>query len=247
MSSFNLKARDHLSTADSKRRFNLSHFTESAPRYDLATRMLSFGRDSAWKQRLIEILPSMEQPFCVDIACGTGDVAFSLAEKYPKGTILGTDLTEAMVKIAEKRNTADNVTFEICDMCNLNVSSDSVDVLTGSYAIRNAPDLRAALDEIKRVLKPGAIAAFLDFSKPENKTMQKIQYGLLKFWGSFCGLVLHANPEVHGYISASIRSFPDRERLQELFKESGFEVVKRESLYLGMLEITLVRKRAGLD
>ena len=247
MSKFNLKAKDHLSSSDDKRRYNLCHFTESAPRYDVATRMLSFGRDSAWKRKLIEVLPALENPFCVDIACGTGDVAFSLARKYPDGTILGADLTGAMIAIADKRNKFDNVSFETCDMCNLNIRASSVDILTGSYAIRNAPDLHLALKEIDRVLKPGAWAAFLDFSKPKNKILQKIQFALLKFWGSFCGLVLHANPEVHGYISASIKNFPDREQLQHMFEAAGFDVVKQKSLYLGMLEILLVQKQTELN
>lgn len=246
-SKFNLKAKDHLQTPDSKKLYNLHHFTESAPRYDIATRMLSFGRDRAWKDELIKILPEASAPFCLDLACGTGDIAFGLAKKYPQGKILGLDLTEAMIEIAHKRNAQQknesaNVSFIAADMCVTGLEANSVDILTGSYAIRNAPHLDSALEEIYRVLKPGAIAAFLDFSKPSSKLGQKIQYGLLKFWGSFCGLILHGNPEVHGYISSSIRSFPDREQLKHTLERHGLQVVQSKKLYLGMLEITVVRK-----
>lgn len=239
---FNLRAKEYLDSADSKREFNLQHFTESAPRYDIATRILSLGRDAAWKQELIRALPEMQSPVCVDIACGTGDVAFALARRYPHAEILGTDLTQAMIDIANRRNTFSNVRFLACDMSRLDLQDNSVDILTGSYAIRNAATLEDALAEVHRVLKPGAIAAFLDFSKPKSSSAQKVQYYLLKFWGGLCGLLLHANPEVHGYIAASIKKFPDREKLKQIFEQKGFELVKKKKLYCGMLEILLLSK-----
>jgi demethylmenaquinone methyltransferase/2-methoxy-6-polyprenyl-1,4-benzoquinol methylase len=240
---FNLKAKDYLDSAESKRFYNLQHFTESAPRYDLATKMLSFGRDAAWKRKLIAILPIDEQaPFCVDIACGTGDIAIGVAKKYPTGEVLGTDLTQAMVDIANVRNTLPNLKFETADMCSLDLRSSSVDILTGSYAIRNAPSLNDVLLEINRVLRTGGKAAFLDFSKPRSKLSQKIQFALLKFWGSFCGLVLHGNPEVHGYISQSIKDFPDEIELDKKLKAAGFKKLKEEKLYFGMLKLILLQK-----
>lgn len=241
-SAFNLKASQHIGTAEGKRYFNEQHFTESAPRYDLATRMLSFGQDRSWKRKLLKILPPQKSPRCVDIACGTGDISFSLAQKYPDGSILGVDLTQAMVDIAEKKNSYENLTFAAADMCSLPLESSSVDILTGSYAIRNAPSLADALEEFNRVLAPGGLAAFLDFSKSRSRAMQLVQSGLLGFWGRFCGLVLHGNSEVHGYIAESLRSYPNVDELGDYFRQAGFKIVRREKLLFGMLELTLLEK-----
>lgn len=231
---FNLRAKDHILTREGKRRFNEEHFSESAPRYDLATRLLSLGQDGHWKRQLAKGLPEMESPSCLDIACGTGDVAFLLADKYPKGEILGIDLTQNMIDIANQRNSRASVSFARQRMCHLDLADNSVDIITGSYAIRNAPILGEALAEFQRVLKPGGHALFLDFSKPASKLGQKIQYGILKFWGGLWGLVLHGNPQVHGYISESLRAFPEKERLEKSFLEHGFSIETATSFFSGM-------------
>jgi len=177
----------------------------------------------------------------VDIACGTGDVAFLLADRYPAGEILGVDLTQGMIDLAEGRNTNPRVRFSRQDMGRLDLPDHSVDILTGSYAIRNAPDLDETLDEFHRVMKPGGHAAFLDFSKPRSKLFQVLQFWILKLWGSFWGLVLHGNPEVHGYISASIRDFPDRRELARKFDQHGFEIVESRSFFPGMTVLHILK------
>ena len=234
---FHLNAKDTLDSSEGKRLYNEKHFAESAPRYDIATRGLSFGRDASWKRHLIEGLPAMDRPVCVDVACGTGDVTFLLAGKYQDGEILGVDLTAEMINIARQRNQNPNVRFAVRDMSRLALPDHSVDILTGSYAIRNAPDLEEVIREFRRVMKPGGHLAFLDFSKPKGRLAKKIQYLMLKIWGSFWGLVLHGNPEVHGYISSSIRDFPDHEQLQILFKRCGFGIEKSRPFLMGMMRL----------
>ena len=166
---FVLKIGDHLENAETKKYYTERNFSEVAPRYDCITRVLSFRRDAAWKRTLISLLPSQESPVCVDLACGTGDIAFLLAGKYPRGRIVGVDIAEPMLDIARHRNTHPNVSFANQDMGSLDIVSESVDIVTGGYALRNAPDLGTAIDEISRVLKPCGVAAFLDFSKPSGK------------------------------------------------------------------------------
>lgn len=238
----NLKIKDCISNPEDKKEYNQVHFTESAPRYDIATKALSLGCDSYWKEKLICELPEITKPKCIDLACGTGDICFLLAAKYPQAQILGVDLTKAMIDIAERKNSVPFVSFECGDMSELSASDGSVDIITGSYALRNAPDLVLALSEIRRVLKAGGIAAFLDFSKPRDKVAQEIQYWVLKAWGSFWGLMLHRNRQVHGYISESMKTYPNREELRALFEKEGFRVKSQRGLFFGMTEILVVEK-----
>ncbi len=240
---FDLKIRDHILLPEKKSHYNERHFTEAAPRYDLATRAMSLGRDAAWKRALVDALPGIPRPLCVDLACGTGDLTFLLAGRYPRGEIVGLDLTEPMLAIARERNRFGNVHFTRRNMNSTGCAPESVDVVTGSYALRNAPSLGPVLDEIRRILKPGGVAAFLDFAKPANRFLQVPEYWLLKSWCGLWGFVLHRNPEIHGYIAASLEAFPDRMRLRRLFVEKGFEPKLSRAFFLGITGLEVFRKR----
>lgn len=239
---FRLKAREWLDVPERKREYNERHFSEAAPRYDVATRAMSLGRDAAWKRALIASLPDLSSPVCVDLACGTGDVAFLLAGRYPRGTVAGIDLSGPMLDLARGRNRFRNVRFERGDLCDLPFPDGFADIVTGSYAIRNAPDLRGAVAEVRRVLKPGGVSAFLDFSKPESPALQRLQYLLLRGWCGLWGLLLHGTPEIHGYVAESLRAFPDRGRLMEIFREHGFGVSAGRRFFLGITGLLILRK-----
>jgi ubiquinone/menaquinone biosynthesis methyltransferase len=240
---FTLKIRDHIGTPERKRFFNEEHFAEAAPRYDFATRAMSLGRDPVWKKELVASLPEIPAPFCVDLGCGTGDVTFLLAGKYSDGRIVGVDIAEPMLKLARERNRFDHVIFERGDMSAPDIPDGSADIVTGSYALRNAPDVDRAIAEIHRILKPGGVAAFLDFSKPPGRRAQILRKFLLKTWCGFWGLVLHRNPEIHGYIAASLDAYPDRSRLLELFQRRGFELTFMRRFSFGITEIFVIRKK----
>jgi len=239
---FRLKARDWLDVPERKRAYNERHFAEAASRYDLATRMMSLGRDTAWKRALVEALPGIPSPVCVDLACGTGDVAFLLAGRYPGGVVTGVDLSAPMLAIARERNRSTNVRFERGDLCDLPFPDGSADVVTGSYALRNAPDLRTAIAEVRRVLAPGGVAAFLDFSNPENPHLRFLQFHLLRTWCGLWGLLLHGTPKVHGYVAESLRGFPGRNRMREIFREQGFGVSTERRFFLGITGLLVLRK-----
>jgi ubiquinone/menaquinone biosynthesis methyltransferase len=231
-----------LNERDSKRTYNRVHFAEAAPRYDFATKILSFGGDAVWKQKLIEALPD-DAESALDLACGTGDICFLLAERFRGIQIEGIDLTQEMLDIATHRNTFGNqIRFVQGDLCQLPQAGASFDLVTGSYALRNAPNLKICIEEIYRVLTPGGTAAFLDFSKAPSRVSQKVQYGLLRFWGGLWGVLLHGNPAVHGYISESLKTYPTRPELDTLFIAMGFEKISSRLFYGGMTEIFLFRK-----
>jgi demethylmenaquinone methyltransferase/2-methoxy-6-polyprenyl-1,4-benzoquinol methylase len=233
---------DLIQTPEGKRQYNEIHFTEAAPKYDFVTRVLSLGQDSQWKKKLIQSLPQQSCPVCVDLACGTGDLTLALAEKYPTGEILGVDLTESMLDIACVRNTFSAVKFVRQDLGNLGITDSSVDIITASYALRNAPDLRQCLHEIFRVLRPGGVAAFLEFSKSSFQLHERMQNVILKLWGGFWGWLLHGNPEIHGYIAASLETFPDQMRVYTLFERCGFRILQK-SYFLGrMVAVVIVEK-----
>jgi len=239
---FTLKIKDYIHTPERKREYNELHFGEAARHYDFATRAMSLGRDMAWKRKLVAALPRFPAPVCVDLACGTGDVTFMLAAKYPAGRVFGIDLTEPMLEMARRRGQAKNVDFTRKDMAATGLPDEAADIVTGSYAIRNAPELRQAFVEIHRILRPGGFVALLDFSKSPRPWFQRLQLLVLKYWCGLWGLILHGNPEVHSYIAASLKSFPDRIQLYNLLQECGFAISYAKRFYLGTLELLVLQK-----
>lgn len=234
--------KDHIHYPTTKRIYNREMFTHIAPRYDLITKILSFCRDSGWKDNLVRALPPCEKPNCLDIASGTGDITFRLAEKYPNAKILAIDICEAMIELAQSRNKYENITFELKDMCNTELPDNTIDIVTGGYALRNAPDLTDALVEIHRIMKPGATAAFLDFSKSPNRLLQTVEHFFLKIWGGFWGLIFHRKAELYTYIAESLKLFPDRKQLKQLLEENGFTEIQTKRYYFGIIETIICRK-----
>ena len=238
------RAKGNIENPEGKLEYNKALFARVAPKYGVVNNFLSLGRDSVWKDRLVDALPGLERPSCLDLACGTGDIAFRLAEKYPGGSVVGLDVTEAMIERARRRNRYDNVKFVVGDMTRTPFNDEGFDIVTGGYALRNAPDLGKALDETARLLKTGGTGAFLDFSKPANRVARRIEYALLRPWCAFCGLMLFGSSEVCTYIVESLKQYPDRESLKRQLKARGFGNITSERYYLGIIEaLTFVKMR----
>lgn len=232
----NLGRFSQLDEPDAKKAYNDVLFDEVAPRYDFITRALSLGRDAAWKKILVKGLPDNGAPVCIDLACGTGDLVESLAHRFPSGKVHGVDLNASMLAEAQRRGLPKHVLLHQSDMQELPFEDASADIVTGSYALRNAPDLDRALAEICRVLRPGGRAAFLDFSR--SARWSSLQVGLVKAWGSFWGLAVHGKPCVYGYIAESLRRFPDRDALAAKLEKAGLAVQQRRYFFGGLLELT---------
>ncbi|MDF3128591.1 class I SAM-dependent methyltransferase [Kiritimatiellaeota bacterium B1221] len=226
-------------TPESKRQYNRTLFKEVAPRYDLIARVLSFGRDSAWKKWLLKSLPDDGPSQILDLACGTGDLTRALAERYPRAQVTGLDLTPEMLELTHG---PEQIIWKEGDMCKLQENEETNDIITGGYALRNAPDLDTCLGEISRVLKPGGCAAFLDFSAPVSPLFRRIHYGLLWGWGAFWGLCLHGKPSVYVYIAKSLARFPDHQQLHRQLENHQLPVVNSRRFMLGMIEVLICKK-----
>ena len=227
-----------LADPDRKRSYNRLLFEEVAPRYDRITRLLSLGRDAAWKRWMISKLPQDRVHDVLDLACGTGDITFALRERFPQAEVTGVDLSPEMLELARKRSTG-QVTFMEGDMSELLVEDQSIDLVTGGYALRNAPDLARTLGEIHRVLRPGGHVAILDFSAPDHSFLRLIQSKVLWVWGGFWGLVMHGNPAVYAYIARSLDRFPSRSDLHDQLEENGLHPVESRCFMFGMIQVIL--------
>jgi demethylmenaquinone methyltransferase/2-methoxy-6-polyprenyl-1,4-benzoquinol methylase len=194
---------------------------------------------------LVAVLPSVQAPLCLDLACGTGDIAFLLARRYAHAPIIGIDITDAMLNRARRRNRFPHVRFVNQDMGCLDFPEETFDIVTGGYALRNAPDLEGTITEICRVLKMNGVCAFVDFSKPSGRLAQLTEYWLLKVWTGFWGMLLHRNPEVYGYIAESLRLYPDRDKLRHILALNGLTMMSSRLYFFGIIESFVAKKTAN--
>lgn len=227
-------------TADSKRRYVRRLFATIAPRYDLITRLLSFGLDQRWKRRLISLAEIGPGGRLLDLACGTGDLALMAADRG--AVVTGLDITPPMIVRARKRPGGMRVNWMVGDMSALPVSASSVDVVTTGYGLRNVPDLPGALREIHRVLRPGGRLCALDFDRPESAFMRRVYLAYLTVVGSALGWILHRDPDTYRYIPASIRRYPGSRGVVRLMREAGFSDVRRARVLGGLMAIHIARR-----
>jgi len=231
-----------LSSADGKRQYVRTLFATIADRYDLITRFLSYGRDRAWKARLVEMSAAGPGVRALDLACGTGDIAFALADRGAR--VVGLDITLRMLQLASAKAPAGSrVGYLAGDMMALPFADRSFELVTTGYGIRNVPRIEPAIDEIHRVLRPGGLLLSLDFNRPDNALMRGIYLTYLTAVGSALGWVLHRDPDTYRYIPESIKRYPGATRVAGMFEERGFSDCRAIPLLGGLMAINMARKR----
>ena len=238
---------DRIATPEGKRRYVATLFATIAERYDLITVLLSYGRDRRWKRRLVELAAPFDGARALDLATGTGDLAFALAARGARA--VGLDLTRRMIELARAKGAAvrpfhrDRGTkssaphFLVGDMLALPFSNGSFDIVTTGYGWRNVPDLGAAIDEIGRVLKPGGQALSLDFNRPSSRLVRSVYLRYLSLVGGVLGWMLHRDPDTYRYIPASIRQYPGADAVARLLEARGFTRVRYYPVLGGLMAI----------
>jgi demethylmenaquinone methyltransferase/2-methoxy-6-polyprenyl-1,4-benzoquinol methylase len=236
-----VKLQHALARPETKREYNQRLFATIAARYDLITRLLSFGRDQSWKQRVVELARVGPNDRVLDLACGTGDLAARSAALGAE--VVGLDLTPKMLELATRRCTVARVHWCTGDICRLPISDISFSVVSVGYGLRNVPDLPAALAEIHRVLEPGGRLCALDFDKPEAAWLRGIYLGYLNVVGGALGWVLHRDPDTYRYIPASIRRYPGARGVVKLMEAAGFVNIRHVKVFGGFMAIHVAEKR----
>ena len=216
-----MSLRERIATADGKRRVVRAIFATIADRYDLITVVLSYGQDRRWKRRLIDLAAPRPGVRALDLATGTGDIAFALAARGAR--VVGLDITLRMIELDRTKGGG---RFLVGDKLALPVPNGSFDLVTTGYGLRNVPDLATAIAEIGRVLSPGGQLLSLDFNRPSNRVVRSVYLAYLTVMGATLGWVLHRDADTYRYIPASISQYPGAEAVARLFESRGFTGVR---------------------
>lgn len=229
---------DAFNSPEAKSRYVRRLFATIADRYDLITAVLSYGQDARWKAKLVSLADVRKGERALDLAAGTGDIAFAVAARGAKTIAL--DLTHRMLQLAqEKSRAADFITG---DMTGLPFRSAAFDLITTGYGLRNVPDLNAAIDEIARVMKPGGRLLSLDFNRPENAIVRAAYLLYLTIAGSTLGWILHRDPDTYRYIPESIRRYPGARGVADRLAARGFDHVTVFPLLFGLMSLHIAQR-----
>jgi demethylmenaquinone methyltransferase/2-methoxy-6-polyprenyl-1,4-benzoquinol methylase len=219
-------------------------FHRVAERYDLMNDLMSGGLHRVWKTAMVSWLspPRHEGWRFIDVAGGTGDVAFRIVEasrRKASGTVL--DINASMLGVgaerAVKRGLQDNLVFVEGNAESLSLPDASFDAYTIAFGIRNVPRIDKALSEAYRVLKPGGRFLCLEFSEVDMPVLDKV-YEAWSFRAiPRIGEIVARDRESYEYLVESIRRFPNQENFASAIRAAGFERVTYRNLSGGIAAI----------
>jgi demethylmenaquinone methyltransferase / 2-methoxy-6-polyprenyl-1,4-benzoquinol methylase len=230
-----MSLRERIATPEGKRRLVRAIFATIADRYDFITVVLSYGQDRRWKRRLIDLAAPRPSARALDLATGTGDIAFALAARGAR--VVGLDITTRMIELAREKIDGAHPQFLVGDMLALPFPSGSFDIVTTGYGLRNVPNLITAIEEIGRVLSPGGQLLSLDFNRPSNGIVRSAYLAYLTSVGAALGWILHRDPDTYRYIPASIRQYPGAEAVAQMLRSRGFTGVRCYPVLGGLMAI----------
>ena len=213
-------------------------FNSVASRYDVMNDVMSVGIHRLWKDAMMDWLAPRPGQRLLDVAGGTGDIAFRFLKRAGSGHATVLDLTEPMLvagrKRAEAEQMAGSIDWVVGDAMALPFDAGSFDVYTISFGIRNVTRPQQALDEAFRVLRPGGRLMVLEFSQLPNRALQKA-YDLYSFNViPRMGQVIARDRDSYQYLVESIRNFPDQETFLGMIRQAGFEQAKYRNLSMGI-------------
>ena len=213
-------------------------FTRVASKYDVMNDLMSGGMHRLWKAAMMDWLSPRPGQRLLDVAGGTGDVAFRFLKRAPGATATVLDMTESMLVAGRARadadKMADRLDWVVGDAMALPFADKSFDVYTISFGIRNVTRIGDALREAYRVLRPGGRLMVLEFSRIPNDAAQwvydKYSFNVIPVMGQ----IVAKDRDSYQYLVESIRKFPDQESFASMVRSAGFDQVKYRNLTMGI-------------
>lgn len=212
-------------------------FDEVSPRYDLINDVLTVGNDRLWRIATTRALAPRKGMRILDLAAGTGTSSAAIAKHGAHVT--AADFSQGMLDEGRRRH-VDNplIEFVWADATDLPFDDDSFDAATISYGLRNVSDPRAALAEMRRVVKPGGRVVIAEFSTPPASVV-RAPYGV---YGRYilpriAGAINRDAAEAYRYLNESIEQWPDQAELASWLRDAGFERVAYRNLTFGIVAL----------
>ena len=223
-------------------------FDRIAPRYDRLNRVLSFGTDVGWRRRAVALARLGPGERAIDLGAGTGDLALGLLRASdPSSRVVAVDLSPGMLRIASRRLRGPRYAAVVGNAERLPFPEASVDRVISGFTLRNIGDLRRALAEMRRVLRPGGFAVLLELSHPPQPLFARVYRWYFGVLAPRIASALGGDPDAYRYLPRSLRPFPGAEGLAATIREAGFDDVRFERLTGGIAAIHVAERADPLD
>jgi len=216
-------------------------FNNISRTYDFLNHFMSLGIDIIWRKKAIKELLKDKPQEILDVATGTGDFAFEALEILKPKKIIGVDISQGMLNIAQekitKRNKQDVFEVRLGDSEKLLFDDNRFDAVTVAYGVRNFENLEKGIADMLRVLRPGGKVVILEFSKPRNFPIKQLYNFYFHYITPSIGKVFSKDSSAYTYLPESVEAFPDGERFINLMQKVGYKNTKWRSLTFGICSI----------
>jgi demethylmenaquinone methyltransferase/2-methoxy-6-polyprenyl-1,4-benzoquinol methylase len=220
-------------------------FDNISERYDFLNHFLSMGIDKIWRKKAVKILKNYKHDKILDIATGTGDFAISAMRVKP-AKVVGLDLSEGMLEVGRKKMKKKGLS-EIVEMIqgdseNLPFEDASFDAITVGFGVRNFENLEKGLGEMRRVLRDGAPAIILEFSKPKKFPVKQSFNFYSRFIIPKVGKTISKDSAAYSYLPESVEAFPEGQDFIDIMAKIGFKNITSKLVSGGIATIYVGEK-----
>lgn len=232
----------------SKAEFVKQNFNLISKKYDTFNDLNSFFLHRLWKNQIvkqIQIFFPIQEIICLDLCCGTGDIALRISSLKNVKKVYGVDFSENMLAIARERNLKNSkVEFLQGDATDLNqFANNSLDVVTIGFGLRNVDDLNKTLSEIYRVLKQNGLFLNLDVGKVKNPFIRVFaDFYFFKIVPLIGYILWGGRNEMFDYLPISSLYYPDQEKLKSILEQHGFKKVFYKNFVFGNATLHIAQK-----
>lgn len=202
-------------------------------KYDSMNSIISFQRHKSWRKDVLKRMSVRKESKALDVCCGTGDWAISLAEAVgDQGDVVGLDFSQNMLSVAKEKKEGLNLKqlrLIQGNAMDLPFAENSFDYVTIGFGLRNVPDYMTVLEELHRVVKPGGSVVCLETSQPTMFGFRQLYYVYFRFIMPLIGRIFAKSYKEYSWLQESAKNFPNKKELQQMFLEAGFSSVQVKS------------------
>jgi demethylmenaquinone methyltransferase/2-methoxy-6-polyprenyl-1,4-benzoquinol methylase len=219
-------------------------FGRIAHRYDVMNRLMTFGQDMKWRRFVVERAALPHNGHLLDLAVGTGDIAFVALDAHPDTTVIGADFALPMMQAGRQRPQGTGVAWCQGDALTLPFASETFDAVVSGYLLRNVIDISQSLVEQWRVIRPGGMFVTLDTSPPPRNLLRPFIEIHLRYVIPLLGRLITGAPDAYDYLPSSTQAFKTPDELAALIEAAGFVNVQYRSFMFGTMAVHWGQKPA---
>lgn len=212
-------------------------FARIAGRYDLMNRLMTGGRDGAWRRTVIRWAQPGPMARLLDVATGTGDILIEALKQHPDALAVGSDFTFEMMQAGQSKSGAEKIRWTCADALRLPYPDNTFDAVTSGFGVRNFIDRERAFREQRRVIKPGGRVICLEISKPPKNLLRPFFLFFFNKIVPLAGGLISGQRDAYTYLPQSVNDFLTPDELKAVMARAGLREVKYRRLMMSTVAI----------